>query len=38
MYFIGLDVYKKTSSYCVKDLTGRVYQKGKVGLTRRTCP
>jgi|HubBroStandDraft_6_1064221.scaffolds.fasta_scaffold102646_3 hypothetical protein len=38
MYFIGLDVYKKTSSYCVKDENGRVYQEGKVGLTRRTCP
>jgi hypothetical protein len=28
MYFIGLDVHKKTISYCVKDATGRVYQEG----------
>ena len=26
MYFIGLDVHKKTISYCVKDAAGRVYQ------------
>jgi len=35
MYFIGLDVHKKTISYCVKDATGRVYQEGKIGSTRR---
>ena len=34
MYFIGLDVHKKTISYCVKDSAGRVYQEGKVGSTR----
>jgi hypothetical protein len=35
MYFIGLDVHKKTISYCVKDAAGRVYQEGKVGSSRR---
>ena len=35
MYFIGLDVHKKTISYCVKDVAGRVYQEGKIGSTRR---
>jgi transposase len=34
MYFIGLDVHKKTISYCVKDAAGRVHQEGKVGSTR----
>src|SRR5437762_14356007 len=35
MYFIGLDVHKKTISYCVKDAAGRVQQEGKIGSTRR---
>ena len=35
MYFIGLDVHKKTISYCVKDAAGQVLQEGKVGWTRR---
>src|SRR5580692_4049299 len=35
MYFIGLDVHKKTISYCVKDAAGRVYQEGKIGSSRR---
>jgi hypothetical protein len=34
MYYIGLDVHKKTSSYCVKDATGRVLQEGRIGSTR----
>jgi transposase len=34
MYYIGLDVHKKTISYCVKDAAGRVCQEGKVGATR----
>ena len=25
MYYIGLDVHKKTISYCVKDGSGRIY-------------
>jgi hypothetical protein len=34
MYFIGLDVHKKTISYCVKDAAGGVHQEGKIGSTR----
>lgn len=34
MYFIGLDVHKKTISYCVKDAAGRVHAEGKIGSTR----
>src|SRR5437588_12729023 len=30
MYYIGLDVNKKTISYCVKDVSGRVHQEGKL--------
>ena len=29
MYFIGLDVHKKTISYCVKDAAGRVQPRGQ---------
>ena len=35
MYYIGLDVHKKTISYCVKDAAGCVYREGKIGSTRR---
>ena len=35
MYFIGLDVHKKTISYCVKDAAGHVHREGKIGSTRR---
>jgi transposase len=35
MYYIGLDVHKRTISYCVKDATGHVHQEGKIGSTRR---
>src|SRR6201986_2179626 len=35
MCFIGLDVHKRTISYCVKDAAGRVHQEGKIGSTRR---
>jgi hypothetical protein len=35
MYFIGLDVHKKTISFCVKDAAGRIHQAGKVAATRR---
>jgi hypothetical protein len=34
MYYIGLDVHKKTISYCIKDASGQVQQEGKVGATR----
>jgi transposase len=35
MYYIGLDVHKKTISFCVKDAAGHVWQEGKIGSTRR---
>jgi transposase len=35
MYYIGLDVHKKTISYCAKDAAGRVHHEGKIGSTRR---
>jgi transposase len=35
MYYIGLDVHKRTISYCVKDPAGHVHQEGKIGSTRR---
>src|SRR6266699_2824438 len=34
MYYIGLDVHKKTISYCVKDASGQVHQEGQIGATR----
>ena len=34
MYYIGLDVHKKTISYCVKDVRGRVHGQGTIGATR----
>src|SRR5947209_12293584 len=34
MYYIGLDVHKKTISYCVKDVSGRVHEQGTIGATR----
>jgi transposase len=30
MYYIGLDVHKKTISYCVKDASGQVQREGKI--------
>src|ERR1700741_325055 len=35
MYYIGLDVHKRTISYCVKDAAGCVHQEGRIGSTRR---
>ena len=35
MNYIGLDVHKKTIRYCVKDVSGRIQQEGKVGSNRR---
>jgi len=35
MYYIGLDVHKKTISYCVKDVAGKIHSEGKIGSTRR---
>src|SRR5258708_39050923 len=34
MHYIGLDLHKKTISYCVKDVSGEVHQQGKGGATR----
>jgi transposase len=34
MYYIGLDVHKKTISYCVKDASGQIHREGKIGSTR----
>ena len=35
MYYIGLDVHKKTISYRVKDASSQIHQEGKIGATRR---
>src|ERR1700686_4676687 len=35
MYYIGLDVHKKTISYCVKDASGQVHRQGMIGAARR---
>jgi hypothetical protein len=35
MYYIGLDVHKKTISYCVKDVSGQVHRERQIGATRR---
>jgi transposase len=34
MFYIGLDVHKKTISYCVKDVSGRIHQQGSIPATR----
>jgi transposase len=34
MYYIGLDVHKKTISYCVKDVSGQIHAEGTVASTR----
>jgi transposase len=34
MYYIGLDIHKKTISYCVKDASGQIHGEGKIGSTR----
>jgi len=34
MYYIGLDIHKRTISYCVKDAAGQVRQQGKMGTMR----
>jgi transposase len=34
MYYIGLDVHKKTISYCVKDGSGCIYAEGVIPATR----
>ena len=34
MHFIGLDIHKKTISYCIKDRHGSVQGEGMVAATR----
>jgi transposase len=34
MYYIGLDVHKKTISYCVKEASGHVRAEGTIGASR----
>ena len=34
MYYIGLDIHKKSISFCVKDSSGQIYQQGKVAARR----
>ena len=34
MYYIGLDVHKRTISYCVKDGNGAIFAKGTIPPTR----
>jgi transposase len=34
MYYIGLDVHKRTVSYCVKDGSGAIHAEGTIPATR----
>src|ERR1700760_2690574 len=34
MYYIGLDVHKKTISYCIKDVSGEIRRQGTITATR----
>lgn len=34
MYYIGLDVHKRTISYCMKDVSGRIHREGSIPATR----
>jgi len=34
MYYVGLDVHKKTIRYCVKDVSGRIHLEGTIPATR----
>ena len=34
MYYIGLDVHKRTISYCVKDVSGTIHAEGTIAATR----
>jgi transposase len=35
MYYIGLDVHKKTIRFCIKDASGQIHAQGKIPSTRR---
>lgn len=34
MYYIGLDMHKKTISYCAKDASDQIHREGMIGATR----
>jgi hypothetical protein len=34
MYYIGLDVHKRTISYCLKDGSGKIHAEGTIPATR----
>jgi hypothetical protein len=34
IYYIGLDVHKKTISYCIKDVSGQIQRQGTIPATR----
>jgi len=34
MYYIGLDVHKKTISYCIKEANGTIHREGTINATR----
>ena len=34
MYYVGLDVHKKTISYCAKDVSGHINSEGMIAATR----
>jgi len=36
LYYIGLDIHKKTISYCVKQVDGKIMQQGKLAADRKT--
>jgi transposase len=36
MYYIGLDLHKKTISYCIKDISGKVFGEGTIEATRQS--
>ncbi len=36
LYYIGLDIHKKTISYCVKKVDGTIVQQGKIAADRKT--
>jgi transposase len=36
VYYIGLDIHKKTIAYCVKEINGTVVQRGEVRAERKT--
>jgi len=36
LYYIGLDIHKKTISYCIKQVDGKIMQQGKLAAERKT--